>query len=396
MNLPTSGGSLGRREWLRRALAAPVAVSASGFSRMALAEDGDDRSIVPIVRQEHPDNLEFPFSTLDSFLTPNELFYVRTHFEVPRIKASEWTLKVEGVVEKPFELDYEELKRMPSKTMAALLECSGNSRGHLPPPISSIRWDQGGVSTAEWTGVPLSAVLERAGLKSSAVDVVLEGSDQGQFKPPSPSTPGKITFARSLPVSKARSPEVILAYKMNGEDLPSRHGYPVRAVVGGWYGMASVKWLKRILVSDRPFQGYCQTSIYAYWERRDGLPTRVPVTDIQVKSQIARPSAHEIVARGKPYRVRGAAWTGAGATIARVEVSGDGGKSWSEANLDDKSVPHAWRLWEFSWTAPDRSGPVTLMSRATDSKGHTQPMTRDTDRGDTMVSHVLPIEVVLR
>ncbi len=384
-------GLLGRREWLRRTLAAPVAVSAVGLSGRGLAAEEEDGPSGMILRQKGPENLEYPFSTLDPFLTPNESFYVRTHFEVPDLKPGDWRLKVEGAVENAVTLDLEEIKRLPSKTMTAMLECAGNGRMYLPAPQPGIRWDMGGVSNAEWTGVPLSAVLERAGVKSSAVEVVLEGADRGQNS----STPGEIAFARSLPIEKARQPEVLLAYKMNGEDLPKRHGFPLRAVVTDWYGMASVKWLTRIVVTDRPFDGFFQTFNYTIWQRRDGLPSLVPVTEMQVKSQIARPAPYEVVPRGKPYLMRGAAWAG-GSSIARVEISDDGGKTWSQAKLTGKSVPHAWRFWEWEWSAPDRSGPLVLMSRATDSEGRTQPMTRDPDRRDSMINHVLPIEVVLR
>jgi DMSO/TMAO reductase YedYZ molybdopterin-dependent catalytic subunit len=252
------------------------------------------------------------------------------------------------------------------------------------------------VSNAEWTGVPLSAVLEKAGLRSSAVEVVLEGADSGQASFPNPATPGTISFARGLPVAKARSEDVILAYKMNGEDLPVRHGFPVRAVVAGWYGMASVKWLTRILATDRPFDGYFQTFNYTVWERRDGLATLVPVTELQVKSQIARPAPYEVVAAGRPYRVAGAAWTGTGAKVERVEVSEDGGTTWAAAKLTGEDVPNAWRFWEYEWKVPARKGAVRLMARATDSKGRTQPRERDGDRRDAMINHVIPIEVVVR
>src|SRR4029077_17434819 len=141
----------------------------------------------------------------------------------------------------------------------SLLECAGNSRVFLKPPQVGIRWEQGAVSNAEWTGVSLSAVLDEAGVKRGAVEVILEGADRGKFDPPDAKTPGVISFARSLPIEKARQDEVLLAYRMNGKELPINHGFPVRVVVPGWYGMASVKWLKRIRVTDRPFHGFFQT-----------------------------------------------------------------------------------------------------------------------------------------
>src|SRR5205814_8749199 len=173
----------------------------------------------------------------------------------------------------------------------AVLEGRGNGRGCRGPKAEGVPWGSGAVSCAEWTGVPLAAVLDRAGLKSDAVDVICEGADSGQLpgNPEEPKSPGPIHFARSLSVTKARKPEVLLAYKMNGADLPAAHGWPVRLLVPGWYGMASVKWLRRIVVSDRPFQGIFQTMLYSYFELRDGLPTLMPTGEIQVKSAIARP-----------------------------------------------------------------------------------------------------------
>lgn len=348
-----------------------------------------------ITRQRMPDNLEFPFASLDSFLTPNERFYVRTHFEEPEIDADEWRLSVEGKVRKRLTISYDELRELPARTVTALLECSGNSRVFLKPPQSGLRWEQGAVGNAEWKGVSLSALLERAGVDAKAVDVVLEGADQGESHAANASTPGKLAFSRSLPIVVARRPEVILAYQMNGSDLPQAHGYPVRAIVPGWYGMASVKWLKRIVVLDRPFDGYFETFMYSTWARRDGVATLVPVSEIEVKSQIARPTSHETVPAQSTYRVHGAAWAGE-AQIAKVELSTDNGASWSAAELDSKSMPFAWRFWHYEWQTPERAGKHVLMARATDDSGRVQPMKRDDDRRDAVINHVQPITVEVR
>lgn len=228
------------------------------------------------------------------------------------------------------------------------------------------------------------------------MEVILEGHDSGRFDEPNPKSPGEIHYARSLPLDKARQPEVLLAYQMNGEDLPPEHGFPVRAIVAGWYGMASVKWLRRILVSDQPFHGMFQTFMYTIWKRRpDGLPTLTPVTEIGVKSQIARPMLREVVAAGSTYRVFGAAWAGA-AEVQKVEISTDGGRSWSPARLDDKSVPFAWRFFEFDWRITSQPGRATLMARATDSHGAVQPTERDEDRRDAVINHVQPLEVFVQ
>jgi DMSO/TMAO reductase YedYZ molybdopterin-dependent catalytic subunit len=308
------------------------------------------------------------------------------------VDAYRWRLRIEGAVRKPLEIGYDDLRVMPSVTLTALLECSGNGRVFLKPPQTGIRWELGGVSNAEWTGVRLEDVLRLAGVQDSAVEVILEGADKGAFHEPDPKTPGVIPYARSLSIDKARRPEVILAYRMNDQDLPPEHGFPVRAVIPGWYGMASVKWLTRIIATDRPFNGYFQTFMYAIWERRHGLPTLVPVSDMAVKAEIARPAANEIVPGNMMYRVIGAAWAGE-SDVTKVELSTDGGRSWDAAQLLGDSVPFAWRFWEYKWRTPLRPTHLTLMARATDGRGHTQPMERDEDRRDAMISHVLPVEV---
>lgn len=395
----TSSIDIRRRQLLKSAAAIPLATAGAGSASFAQEQEeggrlsGDFRGVIS--RQRQPLNAEFPFPTLNSFLTPNEQFYIRTHFDVPKLKAADWSLKTEGHVTHPLEISYDELQKMPSQTLTALLECSGNSRVLLEPPQTSIRWEQGGVSNAEWTGVPLSAVLERAGIRQGAIEVILEGHDKGSFEEPNPTSPGEIHYARSLPLEIARQPEVLLAYRMNGEDLPPEHGHPVRAVVAGRYGMASVKWLRRLIVTNQPFHGMLQTFMYAIWERRHGLPTLTPVTEIGVKSQIARPVLREVVPRGSTYRIFGAAWSGK-PEIKKVEVSTDGGRSWNEANLNQKSVPFAWRFFDYQWQVPNRSGRYTLMARATDDKDQVQPMQRDDDRRNAMITHVQPIEVFVR
>jgi DMSO/TMAO reductase YedYZ molybdopterin-dependent catalytic subunit len=169
----------------------------------------------------------------------------------------------------------------------------------------------------------------------------------------------------------------------------------VRAVVAGWYGMASLKWLRRIIVTDRPFHGFFQTMQYAVWERRHGLPSLVPVAEVQVKAQIARPAPFEVVSRGTAHRMYGAAWAGA-SDVARVEVSDDGGQTWAPAKRLGQPVEFAWRLWEHPWRTPERPGRCIVMARATDEQRRTQPKERDPGRRDAVISHVLPIEIEVR
>jgi DMSO/TMAO reductase YedYZ molybdopterin-dependent catalytic subunit len=378
--------SITRRELIGGAAALPLILTT------ARAQDKQIPGL--IIREKEPENLEFPFSSLNSFITPNDRFYIRSHFKVPALDARSWRLKVEGHVEREIDLTYDDLRAMPTRSLPATLECAGNSRVFLTPTVRGAQWELGGVSTAEWTGVPLGAVLAKAGLKPGAVDIVLEGADSGSIKD-EPKPPDAIHFARSLPVSKATDRDTILAFRMNGSDLPVSHGFPLRTVVPGWYGVASIKWLARIIVMDRPFQGHFQTVDYAYWERRNGIPTRIPITEMLVKSAISRPNMHEAIPTGTAYRVHGAAWTADG-DIQRVELSTDSGATWSASKLLGRPVAHSWRMWEYDWKVPSSPGRYTLMSRATDTGGRTQPDKRDPDRANYLINHTLPIDVEVR
>jgi len=344
-----------------------------------------------ILRDKEPENLEFPFATLRSFVTPNEQFFVRSHFPVPKIDPAAWRLKIEGLVERPCELSLGELVGFRTRTVVATIECAGNNRIFLSPKVDGLQWELGAVGNAEWTGVPLASLLERAGVQPGAVEVVFEGADSGKLaKPPSP---GNIHFAHSIPLTKAFTSDVLLVHTMNGEPLTPSHGFPLRVVVPGWYGMASVKWLQRIVLVDRPFRGYFKSADYTYWESRQGLPTQLlPVTENEVKAQVARPATREIVPADSIYRVHGAAWAGE-ANVTQVHVSTDGGANWDAANLLGAPVSYAWRLWEYHWRTPAQPGRATLLARAMDSRGRVQPTQRDAHRGSYVISHVVPIEV---
>lgn len=344
-----------------------------------------------IVRSEDPLNLEMPFEQLDGFITPTKSFYVRTHFPIPKIDTNKWLLRIEGEVERPFEIGYDELLTLKSKKIPAILECAGNNRNFLEPKVKGVQWGLGAVGNAEWTGAPLSALLDRAGVKSGAIEIILEGADRGQLEDPK-SPRGEINFARSIPLEK--SGDVLLAYKMNDAELPPEHGFPVRAIVPAWYAVASIKWLQRIIVTDKPFNGYYQTLDYAYWKRAGDTAQLTALSELQIKAEIARPSAGESVPADSNLHVHGAAWTGNG-EIRKVEVSSDKGSTWKEAKLGE-SQPNAWRLWEFDWKTPAKPGQVTLMARATDSNGQTQPTSRDPDRSTYMINHLLPITVEVK
>src|SRR6266513_47471 len=283
--------------------------SKTQYIRSEINKTGQSSSVGLIIRQKEPNNLETPFDQVDSFLTPTELFYIRSHFPTPKLELAPYRLHVDGAVRNPFSLSYSELRDMPAETRVATLECAGNSRVFLIPQAEGAQWELGAVGNAEWRGVPLRALLERAGLEEDACEVVFEGADHGvpaeEPKPPLP-----ISYARSLTRAKALQPEVLIAYEMNGRDLSRDHGYPVRAIVPGHYGMASVKWLTRIQAVRQPFQGYWQTSDYGYWDFLDGKPVRRPLTEIKLKSAIARPSVYETLLPDQTYTVFGAAWAG--------------------------------------------------------------------------------------
>jgi DMSO/TMAO reductase YedYZ molybdopterin-dependent catalytic subunit len=260
--------------------------------------------------------------------------------------------------------------------------------------VKGVPWQLGAVGNAQWTGVPLAAVLERAAMRDSAVEVILEAADNGEIAADAKPA-GPVHFARSLPLAKARSSDVLLAFQMNRTDLPPAHGFPLRAVVPGWYGVASIKWLHRLIVADRPFNGYFQTFDYTYFSNAKGLARVVPITELHVKSQIARPTTGEIIKADTDYQIHGAAWAGE-SEIAKVEVSMDAGKTWAEANLGTEKARYAWRLWEYQWHTPGKEGKVRIMARATDSKGRVQPLERDPDRRNYMISHVLPVDVTIK
>src|SRR3984893_10227267 len=344
-----------------------------------------------IIRQKEPKNLEAPFDQIDSYLTPNELFYIRSHFPIPNLDSDSYRLRIDGAVRRPLALSYEELRSMRSETRVATLECAGNSRVFLVPQALGAHGELGAVSNAEWTGVPLRALLERAEVREDACEIVLEGADRGTPKEePIPPTP--ISYVWSLPRAKAIRPEVLIAYQMNGRDLPRDHGFPVRAIVPGHYGMASVKWLTGIRAVHEPFHGYWQTSDYAYWAAMDGKPVRRPLGEMKLKSEIARPRVYETLVPNRIYTVSGAAWAGE-TDVTDIAVSTDRGQTWAEAEFLDPVRRHAWRRWKFDWLTPKEPGQYTLLARAKDAGGLMQPAKHDRNYGTYVINHSLPIEV---
>ncbi len=360
---------------------------------MSTATVGSKPDIGLIIREREPLNLEYPFDQLDEFLTPNDLFYIRSHFKAPVLDRHDYRLSIYGAVTTPLKISYEELLGLPSVTKPATLECAGNGRIFLVPQVKGAQWQLGAVSTANWTGVPLTALLEKAGVDSNACEILFEACDTGAPKE-EPIPPGQIQYARSLDAEKAK--DVIIAYRMNGEEIPLDHGFPLRAIVPGHYGMASVKWLTGIRVLTEPFKGYWQTSDYGYWDYdENNNPMRRALGPMALKSAIARPRTREFIPAGQSYRVFGAAW-GSDTVVEQVELSADDGKTWQPVTFIDEAQPFVWRRWEFNWKVPAEKGTYILKSRATDAQGNVQPDHHDKRFGAYVIHHTFGIEVVVR
>jgi DMSO/TMAO reductase YedYZ molybdopterin-dependent catalytic subunit len=330
-----------------------------------------------------PENSETPLASIRGWVTPNRLFFVRNHFEQPTVDLAGYRLRVEGLVERPLELSWEDLIALPERSLFATVECAGNGRSFLQTPVPGVQWGAGAIGHAEWTGVPLARVLERAGVRPGAVEVLCEGIDCGTEA----DHPAPMQFARSLPLRKALQPDTLLAYRMNGELLSPTHGFPLRLFVPGWYGVASVKWLRRIEVLDRPFQGYYQTTKYTMRQRTSNGAEPVVVGPMAVKSEILRPRAGDEIGPGG-NRVSGVAWAGEEA-VAAVEVSTDGGRSWGLARLIGPQAPYCWTLWEYPWEVAE-PGEYALLARAISASGETQPAEHDLLCGGYLIRHSRP------
>lgn len=323
----------------------------------------------------HPFNAETDCRALDRAVTPTEAFFVRSNFDVPALDDAH-VISVGGEVKTPFQLTARDLKALPHRTLTVTVECAGNDRCALRPLPVGEPWNTGAVATAQWSGVPLKALLDRAMLNGVTQELLFEAADGDD----------KSGFARSLPVDKALHPDTLLATAMNGAPLTQAHGAPVRLVVPGWYGMASVKWVRQITALSAPFAGHFQTDKYVY-DPGTGTPP-VPVREMRVKSFIALPPDGMPITAGK-VTLRGFAWSGA-AKIARVEVAISGGADWTPAVLGEELGPWAWRPFSVDVTLP--KGRTALRCRATDDAQHSQPDTADWNRlgyGNNAVRTVL-------
>jgi sulfite oxidase len=323
-----------------------------------------------LVRSLRPPDYESPVALLDAWITPVEHFYVRSHMPVPAgLDASSWTLQIEGEVNSPITLTFDDLRKLPITTLTATLECAGNGRAFFDPPVAGIQWGKGAVGTARWTGVRLADVLKRAGVKNTGRFVLMNGADRPLGTMPD--------FIRQLPIERAMHADTLLAFDMNGQPLTPLHGYPLRAIVPGWEGAYAVKWLTQLRVVDREFDGFWVATAYRYPVKRVAPGAAVdakdmaPLTGLVVKSLITRPVDGAIVPAGR-VEVAGFAWAGE-TDIARVDVSTDHGASWQPARLVGEQAKYAWRRFEYKFEAAKPES-YLILSRATDANGRTQPM----------------------
>ena len=360
---------------------------------MKTATPGTDVAAGEITREELAlavRNHSMPLEALREAITPPGLHYVLTHFDIPFIDPATWRLEIAGAVARPLTLDLAAITERPQVSLVVTLECAGNGRSLITPRPLSQPWVQEGVGTATWTGTPLRPLLEEAGVREGAVDVVFSGVDRG--------IQGEVEhqYERSLSVAEALHDEVMLAYAMNGAPLPPQHGFPVRLVVPGWYGMAHVKWLRSITVIREAFAGFQQVQRYRL--RTSEEDPGEPVTRILPRSLMIPPGIPDYFSRRRylaagPCLLEGKAWSGR-APIGRVEVSADGGHSWEAATLGAGASRFAWVAWRHRWDAP--VGDVELCCRATDLAGNTQPLEPSWNPEGTMNNAVQRLQVVVR
>ena len=313
-----------------------------------------------------PENQETPINFLSGDIIGEKLFYRRNHFPYPNFASNFYFLPIEGLVHTPKVFSLQEIYSLPSKTIKVVLECSGDKRQLFKPNVYGEQWGKGAISQGIWKGVSLGSLLQYTGLLDTAKEIVFEGYDHGER----PDSNYLFNFSRSLPLEKALDPDTIIAYEYNKQPIPFKHGFPLRLIVPGWYAMASVKWIKKIIVIEKEFKGPFQAVDYVYYPNKDNDNGKVPVTTINVNSTIHYPLNRQILHTGV-YEVNGIAWTGNG-QIVKVEISVDGGQTWDTCHLTTSSEEYSWVRWNYKWEAHTK-GEYTIKSKATDSKGIVQP-----------------------
>jgi DMSO/TMAO reductase YedYZ molybdopterin-dependent catalytic subunit len=330
-----------------------------------------------------PENSETPLDAVASWVTPNRLFFVRNHFAVPPVDPETWQLKIEGNVDHPQSWTLAALAAMPQHSVFATVECAGNGRSFLREKSPGVQWGAGAIGHAEWTGVRLRDLLKAAGLKHGALEIIFEGADRGT----EPGHPEPMNFSRSLPVAKAMDGDTLIALRMNGDWLEPNHGAPMRLFVPGWYGVASVKWLRSMRVIDHAYPGYFQTVKYTVRRSTDGGKRLLPLGPGAVKSEMLQPADNAKLGLGT-NRIAGLAWGGE-ERITRVDVSTDGGRSWQAAHLKGLQQPYSWCHWECLWTVTT-PGDYTLVARAHTELGQTQPFDYNADNLGYLINMVMP------
>jgi DMSO/TMAO reductase YedYZ molybdopterin-dependent catalytic subunit len=326
--------------------------------------------------QERITRIRTPVMDLEGHMTPTHLFYVVQHFAVPEpIRPEDWRMTIDGEVQSSVTLTYEDVRRMPARTVRTVMECSGSDanffeyfQGKGPRPI---RAEEGMIASAgEFTGVPLATVLARAGLNHRAAHVRVEGWDRGVPPTATPGTP-PFYYDKGLPLEKALHPDTMLAWAQNGELLEHLHGAPMRLLVPGWSGNWSVKWVQRIEVTAEPPDCWYHWQFYYYGNAPDD-PSKELITTIGVRSIVTFPRDDQTTLQRGTHIIRGRAWSGAGA-ITQVEVSVDGGQTWHAAHLEPPRERWSWERWSYVWDA--QPGQYRVMSRATDEVGRVEPQT---------------------
>jgi DMSO/TMAO reductase YedYZ molybdopterin-dependent catalytic subunit len=321
-----------------------------------------------IVRSSRPLNLEARLADLTDYYTPESTFFVRNNYDASPIDPAQWSLKIEGEVDNPVVLHMDDLRRLPVITQDVTLECAGNGRSFHRPRASGIQWEHGAVGTQQFKGASLADVLALAKPRPSARHVAFDGSD----KPPTPQAPD---FIRSVPMWKAMAPHTMVAWEMGGQPIPHLHGGPVRVVVPGFVGSASIKWLERIMALTQEFSGFYMKSNYRA-PRVDNDKDLYSLQSLEVKSIIVGPVEGAKLAAGL-VTVWGWAWAGEG-ELTGLDVSIDGGKAWMPGAFVETWDRYSWRRWQYTWDA--KPGSHTIMARATDSLGRVQPTSRAFNR----------------
>ena len=322
-----------------------------------------------LLQNDFPEDLETPTQYFDTWRTPIDAFFVRQHLPRPSVDLAQYRLRVDGKVGRQLDMSLDELRRLPQHELPATLECTGNGRAFYRPRVPGMQWTRGAIGNAVWRGPRLSEVLKAAAFEANAGYVTFNGADVGAGKTPD--------FVRSFPMKKMLDPATIVALEMNGERLPDIHGAPARLIVPGWDGASWVKWLTNISVATEPAKGFFMYPAYCAPKHAVEPGKPAPADDLQmiesmpVKSILATPEEEAEVAGGT-VKVAGVAWAGE-EMIERVDVSTDGGATWSAATLSPEKFRYAWRLFRYDWK-PSKAGYYTILSRATDSAGRTQPI----------------------